>query len=327
MYVSNANTDPMRVRGAALLALSGLLLVAQCSGSGHDGAASSTTSRSPGGTTTTVARATLARRLCDGSAPRRTGTISDPEITEASGVVQSRRYPGVVWVHNDSGDTPRIFAMTTKGVAIRQYAIPDAKAVDWEDIGILAGVNGGPDTLYLGDIGDNNSTRSSIHIYAIPEPDPAHDTTAGPTESERLLYPDGPHNAEAMFVDPATRDVIIVTKEPSGASRVYRKQGGLLSGHPTLTLIATLHLGLGELVTAGDISPDGSAIILRTYFSVFVWSRDLGEDIATAFTRQPCEAPSPVERQSEAISIDADGRGYLTTSEGVHAPIFHVQAG
>ena len=39
-------------------------------------------------------------------------------------------------------------------------------------------------------------------------------------EQFRLAYPDGPHNAEAMFVDPESRELYIVTKEPQGA-RLY----------------------------------------------------------------------------------------------------------
>jgi hypothetical protein len=312
-------------RRAAAFVLGATVLLVACAGNGGPSApAEPNVARAA---TTTTSPVSLALRLCNGKKPKRIGTIKDPAIVEASGVVQSRRHPGVLWVHNDSGDTARVFAITKKGVALRQYTLTGAGAVDWEDIAISAGSNGAPDTLYLGDIGDNNSVRNNINVYAIPEPDPAHDTSAAAPQVEPLLYPDGAHNAEAMFVDPASRDLFIVTKEFSGNSRVYRKQGGLLSGQPTLSLVANLSLGGGELVTAGDISPDGSAIVLRTYGAVFVWSRKPGEDIATAFTRPPCHAPSPAEQQGEAISIDPNGLGYVTTSEGVHAPIRHVNAG
>ena len=88
-----------------------------------------------------------------------------------------------------------------------------------------------------------------------------------------------------MFVDPVSRDLFIVTKELSGKSVVFRKSGGLLSGRPTLTKVTTLDLGLAQLVTAGDISTDGSTIVLRTYNDVFVWDRHEGEDVADAFAR------------------------------------------
>jgi hypothetical protein len=314
----------MRLRNAAA-SMFAVALLAQCATSSNAASPAKTTKPKP--TTTTVAQRPLAERLCAGKRPQRAGTIADPEITEASGVVQSRKYKNVLWVHNDSGDTARVFAITRKGQTLRQYPLPGATATDWEDIAISSGTAGAPDTLYLGDIGDNAHSRENITVYAIPEPNPTTDTSVESVQSERLLYPDGAHDAEAMFVDPASRDLYIVTKELSGQSEVFRNQGGVAAGHPTLQLVATLDLGLGQLVTAGDIAPDGSAIVLRTYTSVFVWSRQPGEAIAAAFGRAPCRAPAPIERQSEAISIDPNENGYVTTSEGTNPPIWHVRAG
>jgi hypothetical protein len=300
------------------------VVLASCAGGGGGGGGGTTTTSSTTAPPTTVPVAT---RLCAGTAPQQVGTATDGRLTEVSGVVQSRAHPNVLWVHNDSGDSARVFAIKRDGTMLREYPLADASATDWEDIAISPGSNGGRDALYLGDIGDNNEARADITIYAIDEPDPATDTTTGTVRSQRLLYPDGAHNAEAMFVDPATHDLFIVTKVLTGASVVYRKAGGLLASEPTLTKVATLDLGVGQLVTAGDISPDGSAIVLRTYGAVFVWSRRPGEDIAAAFGRQPCRAPAPGERQGEAIGTDPDGRGFVTMSEGTGQPIWHVTAG
>jgi hypothetical protein len=220
-----------------------------------------------------------------------------------------------------------VFAIDRDGTTLRQYALGGASAIDWEDIAIAPGANGGPDSLYLGDIGDNAKARNDITVYAIDEPDPATDTGTPSARSQRLLYPDGPHDAEGIFVDPVSRDLFVVTKELSGRSVVYRKAGGLLSSEPTLSAVATLDLGIGQLVTGADIAPDGSAIALRTYGKVFVWSRREGEDIGAAFTRSPCSAPAPNERQGEAIGIDADGRGFVTVSEGTNPAVWHVSAG
>jgi hypothetical protein len=299
------------------------VLLGAC-GVGGGGGGGTTTTSSTSAPPTTVPVAT---RLCTGGAPQQVGTVTDNRLTEVSGVVQSRAHPNVLWVHNDSGDTARMFAINRDGTMLREYALAGASAIDWEDVALSPGANGGRDSLYFGDIGDNAKARNDIVIYAVDEPDPATETTTSTVRTQRLLYPDGAHDAEAMFVDPATHDFFIVTKELSGASAVYRKAGGLLAGQPTLTKIATLNLGVAQLVTAGDISPDGSVIVLRAYGAVFVWSRREGEDIATAFTRPPCNAPSPKERQGEAIGIDPDGRGYVTLSEGTPQPVWHVTAG
>jgi hypothetical protein len=312
------------VRSAALVVFAALFLTACPPGSGGGGT-TTTSSTDPAPTTSTTAP--IAAALCAGSTPQQVGTASDPALKEVSGVVQSRAHPGVLWVHNDSGDSARVFAIDDGGATIHQYALGGATAVDWEDIALEPGVNGAPDSLYLGDIGDNNKERNNIVVYAIDEPNPATDTGTPTARSQNLIYPDGPHDAEAMFVDPVSRDLFIVTKELSGKSVVYRKAGGLLSSEPTLSKVATLDLGLLSLVTGADIAADGSAIVLRTYGAVFVWSRHEGEDIATAFSRAPCNAPAPNEQQGEAIGLDTDGRGYVTVSEGVNPPIWHVAAG
>jgi hypothetical protein len=145
-------------------------------------------------------------------------------------------------------------------------------------------------------------------------------------QRQRLLYPDAPHDAEAMFVDPASRDLFVVTKELSGQSVVFRKAGGLLAGQPTLSEVARLDLGVGQLVTAADVTPDGSAIALRTYGAVFLFARRPGEDVVAAFGREPCRAPAATEGQGEAIAFDPDGRGYLTISEGTNPPVWRVVA-
>jgi hypothetical protein len=311
-------------RSAGLVALAALFLTACPPSNGGGSSSTSTSTTIPPTTTTTVE---TAPRLCAGTAAQPVGTVADPALTEISGVVQSRDHDDVLWVHNDSGDSARVFAINHSGATIRQYALSGASAIDWEDIAIAPGVNEEPDVLYLGDIGDNAKARNDITVYAIDEPNAATDTGSPAARSQRLLYPDSPHDAEAMFVDPVSRDLYIVTKELSGKSVVFRKAGGLVSSEPTLSAIATLDLGVGQLVTGGDIAADGSAVTLRTYGAVFVFSRNQGEDLATAFTRAPCNAPAPTERQGEAIGIDPDGRGFVTISEGTNPPVNHTTAG
>ena len=74
-------------------------------------------------------------------------------------------------------------------------------------------------------------------------------------------------------------------------------------------------------VSAGDISWDGHVIALRGYQTVWMWNRPTGASVADAFNSEPCTAPSPEERQGEAIALDAD-LGYWTVSEGI-GPTIH----
>ena len=74
-----------------------------------------------------------------------------------------------------------------------------------------------------------------------------------------------------------------------------------------------------------DMSPDGGLIAFRGYRTVWMWDRLPGESVADALAREPCEAPSPEERQGEAITID-DSWSYFTVSEGSNPDIYFVQA-
>src|SRR5206468_183531 len=104
------------------------------------------------------------------AAPTRTGTVTAPALTELSGIAASRANPGVLYVHNDSGDTARFFAIDQAGALLAEFDLPGVTAVDWEDIAVGPCGAGGGSCVYLGDIGDNNLTRSDYAVYRVREP-------------------------------------------------------------------------------------------------------------------------------------------------------------
>jgi hypothetical protein len=141
----------------------------------------------------------------------------------------------------------------------------------------------------------------------------------------RLVYPDGPHDAEALLADPQSGELHIIEKAPGGGdARVYRAPGNLAAGSTTtMALVATLSLssGLTELVTGADLSADGRQIAVRTYGGVRLWSRAPGATVADALASSACSGPLPFEIQGEAIAFDPDGRGYVTVAEGAGASL------
>jgi len=95
------------------------------------------------------------------------GTLDRRRIPEASGIVKSRRYPEIFWVHNDSGNPPLLFAIRRDGRIVRQFRL-EVPNIDWEDIAI-----DDQGHLYVGDIGNNGGVLPVRVIYRIDEPDPA----------------------------------------------------------------------------------------------------------------------------------------------------------
>src|SRR3954452_24418369 len=58
------------------------------------------------------------------------GPITDPALTEISGIHVGVANPGIWWVHNDSDDTQRVFALDAT-VAVRgTYSLTGATAID-----------------------------------------------------------------------------------------------------------------------------------------------------------------------------------------------------
>ncbi len=96
------------------------------------------------------------------------GVVNIPDLIEVSGVAASRNNPGVLWTHNDAGNAAVVYALDAQGRALGTYTLPGN--TDNEDIAIGPGPVTNVSYLYVADIGDNNSDRSNIAIYQIPEP-------------------------------------------------------------------------------------------------------------------------------------------------------------
>lgn len=268
---------------------------------------------------------------------RATGRVASPELDELSGLVAGRNNPGVLWVHNDSGDGPRLFALRSDGSLVGRFTLPVERAVDWEDIAIGPGGRDKTPHLYIGDIGDNALRRDEgVVIHRIAEPTLPSAAKApverklGPVESFRLQYPDRPHDAETLLVEPTTGEVVILTKALLRAPRIFyapslNKPVTKLQGGQPMDLRALNAFVF--LPTAGDVSPDGRWVIVRSYTAAYLWQRDPSRPLHETFQGPSCEVPLAPEPQGESLGFAADGQGYFTVSEKAHQPLFHHALG
>lgn len=268
--------------------------------------------------------------------PVKVSGVDHGDIVEASGIVASRRNPGVMWTHNDSGDSARLFAFDIdKGKHLGVYGLGGVTAYDFEDLATGPGPKAGAHYLYVGDIGDNGKVRTSVQVHVVAEP--AVSTTRTPKTVElsgvvtlSLRYPDGAHDAETLLVDPINGDLYVVVKSLDGVSPVYRSAAPHdQNGTRTLIRVALLTFGKGNLAnakftmtTAGDVSADGSEVLIRTYYDVFLWRRPAGQLLFLALAGKPCALPVAVEPQGEAVAFDAKTHSYYTLSENKYPPLF-----
>jgi hypothetical protein len=273
-----------------------------------------------------------------GAAPVDIGRLADPQLDEVSGVVESRRNPAVLFVHNDSGDSPRFFAIDRRGELLAELRLPRVPLlIDAEDIAIGPGPGGG-NFVYLGDTGNNFASfgqgipRRKAVIYRVPEPEVPLSARGTKIQIEDvfpivLTFPHGARDVEAFFVDPTSGDLYLLSKQPDHRSQLLRASAAtLLGGGGQLELLAELSVGRqalpgSTLPTAASISRDGRRILVRTYESVLLFRRAAGEPIASALGRPPQELPAPGERQGEAVSFVDDDSAFLTISEGVRPAV------
>lgn len=96
----------------------------------------------------------------------RVGRLDDPAIAEASGLVQSRRHPGIFWVLNDSGNLPVLYAVKRDGSLVNEFRVAVGN-IDWEDLAIDEAGH-----LFIGEIGNNEGRLPLRAIYRVDEPDP-----------------------------------------------------------------------------------------------------------------------------------------------------------
>jgi hypothetical protein len=258
------------------------------------------------------------------------GTMDKKRVTEASGMAASRKNRGVLWVHNDAGNSATIYAIKATGEFLGAYRVKQAKSRDWEDIAIGPGPEKGIDYIYIGNIGDNNLEYSSIAVYRVAEPNvdinqiaesakKSEDERIGPAEEIELVYPDGPKNAETLLVDPLSGDIYIITKSSTLAMVYMAPFPQSTDQINTLEFVTTIPLAMA---TAGDVSPDGKSIIVRAAHIAGIWRRE-EDKLWKAFSAAPIWLDLMDEPQGEAICFDSDDKGFYTLSEMKHPGIYY----
>jgi hypothetical protein len=221
--------------------------------------------------------------------------FSDRDITESSGLVDQGRFLLTV---NDSGGGPVLYTVDkTTCDTVETTTFTDGDVSDVE--ALAPGRNGG---VWVGDVGDNFGTRAALQVYDVQE-DAA-------TRFD-LVYPDGPHNAEALLAHPRTGRLYVVTKAVLGAT-VYAA--------PT-TLDTEEQNRLAEvgrvpgLVTDGAFLPDGRHIILRSYGSASVYTFPGLDEVG--------RMRLPAQEQGEGIAVGQSG-AVLLSSEGAYSEVLRI---
>ena len=239
-------------------------------------------------------------------------------IDESSGLVASNHRDDLLWTHNDSGDTPRIFAIDLEGNLVGEVAIEGALASDWEAI-----TSDGNGRLLIGDIGNNENQRRDLTVYVVEEPDPSAQSVIVEKAvrfryPEQKSFPDRDYfnfDAEALFW---WKDrLFLLTKHRSDKNTALYVFPEVWDDDK-LDLIRISETTLGSMVTDAAISPDGEHLAVLTYAAIFIFAApEEGYDFLANRVKS-IEFHTNVSMQIEGMAWVGDSLYIANEQRGLH---------
>lgn len=271
------------------------------------------------------------------------GSLPVLKVREASGLCLSTSQKERAYWVNDSGNKTEIHVGNLNGENFQSVALEGFKAADTEAL-VCARCQDGP-CLILADIGDNRRRRKIIKLAFIQEQE-SWPEQVQPFKSLELTYPDGPHDAEAMFVAP-NGDLVIITKEfqwlppKASAAKVYSidKQTWQAKGNgkARLKLLGELPLPLwaqdlgpmGQVVTDASYNEKRGILGLLTYTGLIEIKVDKLKDVRASASWQSEKdfslVPLKPLAQQETLGYTADDTVIWSTEYfPPQAPIFSM---
>lgn len=274
---------------------------------------------------------------------RMLGVMRSRGLSEVSGLALAQGETVRLWAHNDSGDSARLFLVSSAGELLMEVELEGARHTDWEDM--CAFEREGSRCLLVGDIGDNAARRENCQLYLLSEPE--HSAELAPalrnakkqkanTQKFTFRYEDGPRNCEALGFDSSSDSLLFVEKLSGDAAEgidagVYQLDLGKLLGSAaeasTEPLVAKR---IGELpwrnVTGLDLSEDGRRLFVRTYFEGYLLEREADQPWQQRLEKPlPSALRLPVEAQGEAVCFTRDASAVVLTSEFTFQPIWKME--
>ena len=141
------------------------------------------------------------------------GAIESKRLNESSGLAASQRLEDVLWSMNDSGGNAELFALSASGKHLGSWMLDMPKPSDWE--AMTSFVWEQKPYLLVADIGDNFAARDQVSYTIISEPEMQNlskDARLAPVLTQTFTYPNGPRDSEAIAVDAARGELLVLSK-------------------------------------------------------------------------------------------------------------------
>lgn len=259
------------------------------------------------------------------------GSVSKPAVVpELSGLAASIRHPGLLYGHNDSGDSARFYALNANGTSRATFNLLDVVAIDWEDIAV-ARIDG-EDWIYIADGGNNNLERSELVIIRLLEPElPAFNQTVNLSQTEqfRIDFANRNEDVEGLAVEPVSGALILATRDrdDGGFTRVYRAIPRTDGGVARAALLRSLVDPPGGFRTkAIDWAPGRRFVLLQHSNNsgttrVLDWRTPEGVSLGAVLADNPCITVIDNFAQAEGLAILLDGSAFIVGGEGNEDPL------
>lgn len=250
------------------------------------------------------------------------GYLDESFLSEASDLSQSLLYPERFYQANDSARDFKVYLTTEQGQITASIDLGFALS-DVEDMDVGPCPEGS--CVFLGDIGDNLSKRTSLGLYIFPE-QVSYDQNLQ-VKQIYLNYPDGAHDAESLAVHP-DGTVYILTKASfnllkTEPARLYKLTKSVwdLQDQDKVGLEFVLSLDLfalsrhsfdifSHIATSMDFSNDAKSLLILTYGEAY--ELDFENLLAGKLMYQTIILNRTL--QQEAITYTPEG-GLLYTAE------------
>ena len=269
--------------------------------------------------------------------------IGRKSMKEVSGLALSRSYPKVFWGHNDAGDGARFIAFHLNGKRLGRFKLKGALNRDYEDMSFGPCLKSEGDCLYIGDIGNNDLTRTYVTIYEVPEPNPFSKEAQKKGHVKLKNWKKytfdlkEAHNSEALIFHKFAQKFYLFTKAHRLTWEKYSKNKGktfifeLDPKKNNVKKIGYYNTFLfkknqkkarlkpkASFVTGATISPEGDKFTLATLKHGIEYKINKGKEPFKPFPRNYSTRyrfPRFDGAQIEAITYDQDGKSIYVFSE------------
>ncbi len=282
--------------------------------------------------------------------------LQDKRLNEVSGMAMASDGSGQMWMLNDGGSGSILYRVGSDGKVVKTYDVAKDGNRDWED---MAAFNWHQQAfLLIADVGDNGADRRDITLMVIAEPNlktpskikphPPSTTQQSqllPWKKQRIRYPQGARDCEAVAVDTDNDKVYLLSKRTQPVqlfslslsalmAKTSRQSSVMTLTHemdlPDLsvavapTMISSLLQFVANWPTAMNIDVSQQRAVILTYGFLYFYQRQTSQTWLQAFAK-PIAVKS-ISQLPQAESVTFAGKDQVWVgSEGQATPILSWQ--